>query len=569
MKELRIWRGVVFARSFLHSGLRVWPFYNGAMPSGEKSHTSGIARAATLTSIGNLSSRVIGLVREGVKSYFFGNGQAASAYELASTFPQQFYDLLIGGLLSSSLVPTFSGLLSKDDDNSRREFGALFGALAGLLAVTLSVLVGFLWLMADPIAQLIAGGPAQDRALVAHLLRFTIPAILFLNFSGLLTAALFARRKFGITAFTATIFNLAFIACMALFEKSLGATAMALGLLMGSMAQLVMQIPGLRGVPVKLSLNWRHPGVSQIVRLFLPVAAGLVLAQIANQISFIVAGRISAEGPASMRYAAQVIQFPLGMVVTAVSAAILPALSAHAFRAGELSEFKQTLGSGLRLVLLLIIPASVGLWILAEPVIALLFQRGEFTAASTQYTAWALRAAIPGLLFAAMDQPLIYAFYARQNTRTPTLIGVVSNVVYLALVFGQMGLAQANVRPFTLADLVLANSLKTGLDALLMAFFLARQIGGFGKLGLETALVKVTLASGVMGLGVWLADRVLINRFVSATFFDHAIVAAGAAAVGGVIFVALAQLLRIPELSLGRLGRAARARFLSGSSGSN
>lgn len=524
-------------------------------------HTgSSIARAATITSIGNLSSRVVGLAREGVKSFYFGNGQAASAYELASNLPTQFYDLLIGGMLSSSLVPTFSAVTREDDERSRRAFGELLGALLGLTGLGLAVLVGALWLLSEPIAHVIAGGPAQDTALVTQLLRFTIPSILFLNLSGVLTAALFARRKFAITAFTATVFNLTFIACMVLLESSLNAGAMALGLLAGSVAQLAMQSPGLRGVPVRLSLNWRHPGVSGIIRLFLPVAGGLALAQIAVQVSFILAGRISAEGPATMRYAAQVIQFPLGMVVTAVSSAILPTLSAQAAQRDSITEFKATLASGLRLVFMLIVPASVGLWVLAEPVIATLFQRGEFTGASTAYTALAMRAAIPGLIFAAIDQPLIFAFYARHDTRTPTLIGVVSTLSYLAWVSAQMALSVTGARPFTLADLVLANSLKTGLDALLMAVFLARRVGGFARLGVGATAAKVAVASALMGPAVWFARNVLEGRLPADTFVAHLLVAGGAAIAGGAAYLGLAQALRIPELSLRRLATRLRAR---------
>ncbi|PJF49106.1 MAG: murein biosynthesis integral membrane protein MurJ [Chloroflexi bacterium] len=502
-----------------------------------------IAWAAAITSLGNLSSRVIGLAREMVKSFYFGNGQAASAFELAANIPTQFYDLLVGGMLSSALVPTLSGLAAQEDDEARRrEFGALLGALIGLFTLGLSVLIAILWLCATPIAHLIGGGPNQDAELVASLLRITIPAILFLNLSGIVSAALFARHKFGFTAFTATIFNLTLIVCMALFESRLGVASLALGLLAGSAAQVLIQLPGLRGVPIRLSLNWRLPGVSRVIRLFLPVAGGLVLAQIAVQASFIFAGRISAEGPATMRYAAQVIQFPLGMIVTAVSAAILPSLSAAR---GE--AFKATLAQGLRLVWVLIAPATVGLYVLATPVIALLFQHGAFTAESTAYTAVALRAAAPGLLFAAIDTPLIFAFYARRDTRTPTLVGLVSTTFYLVLIGGLAQASQAGMRPFTLADLILANSLKTGVDAMLMGFFLWREIGGLGGYGLAGLIAKVSLASLVMGGAVWLVMSALLTRFGLETLGTQALVAIGAALVGGVVYVLCASALRIPE----------------------
>jgi len=515
-----------------------------------------IARAAALTSLGNLSSRVVGLFREMVKSFYFGNGQAASAFELAANVPTQFYDLLAGGMLSSALVPTLSALAAHeaDDEASRRQFGELLGALIGLFSMGLAIVVGLLWLSAEAIARFIGGGPNQDAGLVALLLRITIPAILFLNLSGVVSAALFARHRFGYTAFTATTFNLTLIACMVLLESYMGVAALAVGLLAGSMAQILIQIPGLRGLPVRISLNWRLPGVRQVIRLFLPVAGGLVLAQIAVQTSFVVAGRISAEGPATMRYAAQVIQFPLGMVVTAVSAAILPSLSA-----ADGESFKSTLAQGLRLVWVLIAPASVGLYVLATPVVALLFQHGAFTAKSTAYTALALRAAVPGLLFAALDTPLIFAFYARRDTRTPTLIGLVSTGCYLIAVTGLAWLDQAGLRPFTLYELILANSLKTGLDAALMGVFLWRKIGGLGDRGMLALIVKAGLSALLMGSAVWWTASALHQRFGLETLIDQAIVTLTPALVGIGSYALFATALRIPELAA--VGQAARRRL--------
>lgn len=505
---------------------------------------NAIARAATLTSVGNLSSRVIGLVREMVKSFYFGNGQAASAFELAANIPTQFYDLLIGGMLSSALVPTLSELADEGNPAARRAFGELLGALLGLTMLGLTLVIALLWLLALPIARFISGGPNQDPHMLAALLRITIPAILFLNLSGILTAALHARRRFAFTAFTATTHNAVMIVCVVLLEAQLGVMALAGGLLVGSVAQVLIQLPGLRGVPVRFSLNWRLPGVRQVVRLFIPVAGGLVLAQLAVQVSFILASRISAEGPATMRYAAQVIQFPLGMVAMAIAAAILPALSSAQ---GE--AFKRTLAQWMRLVWVLTAPATVGIYVLASPIVALLFERGAFTAESTAYTAAALRAATPGLLFAALDTLLIYAFYAQRDTRTPTTVGIVSTLFYLALVGVQTLLDEVGARPFTLESLVLANSLKTGVDAALMGLFLWRKIGGLRGYGLGETVVKVSLALTVMAPVAHFTMEALAARFALHTFLGNVVIALGTAAAGALTYFVCAALLRLGELN--------------------
>ena len=509
-----------------------------------------IARAASITAIGNISSRIVGLIAVTVRTYYFGNSQAASAFELASNIPTIFNDLLAGGMLSSALVPTFSGYAADEHNVEKRaHFGALLGALIGLATVGLTALVGVLWLLAQPLAALITGGQNQDIGLLTTLLRLTIPAVIFMNLSGIVTAALFARHRFAYTAFTATAFNVVMIVCTALFEQRLGPAALGVGLLAGSIVQMAIQFPGLRGVPIRISLNWRLSGISQIVRLFMPVAGGLVLAQIAAQLSFSFANLISPEGPATMRYAAQVIQFPLGMVVVAIAAAILPTLSAQAHQT-TLDAFKGTLAQGLRLVSVLIVPSAVGLWVLGQPIIALLFQRGQFSAESTAYTVTALQAAIPGLVFAAIDTPLIFSFYALRDTRTPTLIGLVATVFFLVLIGSLLWLDRSGIRRFELVDLVMANSLKTGVDAVLMGIFLMRKIGGLRGFGISQLLGKTMLASGVMGVIVWSVADGLMAWVGSATFIAHLVVAGGGAVAGVAVYVLCAYLLKVRDLAM-------------------
>ena len=215
----------------------------------------------------------------------------------------------------------------------------------------------------------------------------------------------------------------------------------------------------------------------------------------------------------------------------------------------SLDAFKATLSQGMRLVWVLIMPASVGIFVLAQPIVALLFQRGAFTVESTAYTALALRSAVPGLIFAAIDQPLIYAFYAQHDTRTPTLVGVASTASYLVLLGVLYTLSATNLRVFTLTDLILANSLKTGLDACLMAIFLSRKIGGLRGYGMSTLAIKVGAASTLMGVIVWVVCSLIQARVGNTQFIANAMAAIGAAVVGVLVYLVCTVVLRVQELT--------------------
>jgi putative peptidoglycan lipid II flippase len=244
-----------------------------------------------------------------------------------------------------------------------------------------------------------------------------------------------------------------------------------------------------------------------------------------------------------MRYATTLYQFPLGLVATAVSFAILPTLSQQAQRNEGAGDFKATLVQGLNLVTLLIVPATVGLFVLARPIVALAFERGEFNANDTALTALVLQVFLVGLSFAAVDQILIFAFYARQDTLTPALVGIFSVFVYVAVALALRG-------PLSLFSLMVADSVKQITHALVTGALLSRRIGGFRRTGLWRTLGKVVLAAGVMGalaaaalLGVraFALPPGLAERFLNV---------AAPGAVGVLVYFALAARLDIAEVRL-------------------
>jgi putative peptidoglycan lipid II flippase len=249
-----------------------------------------------------------------------------------------------------------------------------------------------------------------------------------------------------------------------------------------------------------------------------------------------------------MDRATTLVQLPHGMVAVAISLAVLPTLS-RLSAAGDGEGFRRTLGLGLRLVLALIVPAALGLLVLAEPIVALLFEHGKFTAYDTYWTAWALRCYLLGLVFASIDWPLNYAFYAQQDTLTPALVGILSVGVYLAV-------ALALIRPLGMLGLVLADSAKHFSHAVTMLILTQWRIGSLADLRLGQTTIKALLAGSVM-TGLTALTMVGLTRFVSVGGLVGSLLAVVVPGTIGVLaYLASASLLRIEEINyLGGLVR--------------
>ncbi len=524
---------------------------------------AGVARATGVVALGNITSRVLGLAREIALTNLFGASRAVDAFNVAIIVPKALYDLLIGGHVNSALVPVLSEVAARE---GREALWKLVSVLCSLVMVALALVVLALELFAPQVIQLVGGGfDGPTLTLATELLRLSAPALVFLGLFAVLSGTLYALREFSWPAFAVAVFNGSIVLVMVLGAPPLritpvitpplhiewviarptdGIIAATVGWVIGSLAQVALQLPGLRGARVTFTLNWRHPGVRQIALLYAPVMFSLILdTLVIRTFSYNLASQTGEGSIGYMTWATTLIQFPQGLVATAISIAILPTLARQAALVNLEGEraFKDTLGLGLRLAITLILPAAVGLFALATPIVALLFQHGAFTAHDTAITALALRLYLVGLPFAAVDLLLVYAFYARQDTLTPALVGLVSLVLYMAaavLLFPRWGLF----------SLMIADSAKHIVHAAVSAGLLARRLGGLGEQRLWAAIGKTGLAAGLMGV-VAVMMLAPLEQLVGTDGLVQEIVlvsAAGGASV--VVFLGLAALLRIEEL---------------------
>jgi len=511
-----------------------------------------IAQAALIIALGNVASRLLGLVREQVIAALFGATAVTDAFVAASTVPTMVYDLLIGGAISAALIPVFSTYA----DDSSEDLAQVGSTVLNIGAILLCGVVLVAIPMAPELVTLLGVGFAPAiREQAITLVRVVLPAVIFLGLSGITTALLYARQQFTLPAFVVAVYNLGIIVMALLLAPALGTVSLVVGVLVGAVLQLALQVPGLRGFHYRLTLALRHPGLQRIGMLYLPVAAGLVVSQVGVIIDRNLASQVGEGSMAAMRFATTLVQFPLGLVATAVSFAVLPTLSRQSAQgtnpepeAGDL--YKETLTRGLKMVLFLIVPATVGLAVLRVPLIRLLFEHGVFDAQATARTALAFLCYSPSIPFAAIDQVLIFAFYARQNTVTPVLVGVMGVGVYLVV-------ALTTMKPLGMAGLVLANSAQWIAHALVLFFLLWRAIGGLHGYGLGQATLKVLAAALLMGAVIYLAGPVMAGQFSPAGVWSLALYLGALIAIGAGVYTLAALALGMEEAS-GLLGEIRR-----------
>lgn len=532
------------------------------LPSAKEGAAS-LARSASVLSLGNVASRVLGLVREMIIASYFGATGEVSAFRVASQVPMLVYDFLVGGMLSASLVPTLSEYAQPE---RRTEFVQLVGTLLSIFTVVLALLVLGLEWAAPTVARLLAGGFEQfDPTLLpltTRLIRLITPAVWLFGLAGVLTAILYALQRFTFPAIATATYNLGIVIATPLLAPHLGILSLILGILAGSLAQLLLMGWDL--------LRWRrqeaaapfwqwaalapaalaHPALAKMLRLYLPIAAGLIVTMFQIGLDRRLASSTGEQSIAWMQNATTLQQLPLGLISVAIALAALPRLSYY-FADGDDAAYRATLGRGLRMVLLLMIPAAVGLWLLGTPVTRLVFERGRFTASDTVQVVSALNIYLVGMLFAAIDFPLNYAFYARNNTLLPALVGVLSVGVYVFMAF-------ALLDGMGYLGLVWADTAKQASHALIMVLLLGRTLGRLNG-GMPRGLVQLGGAGLVMG-SVIVVMTWLLGGWLPPTLAGDATRLVLVGGSGVVAYGAVLTVVGLPEV--GQLWRFVTARFL-------
>lgn len=426
-----------------------------------------------------LISRVLGLVRDVVIANLMGAGLAADVFFFANKIPNFLRRLFAEGAFAQAFVPVLSEYHTQDERDGTDKTRELIAQVSGTLGVLVTI-VTLVGVIASPIFVMLFGfgwfldwlngGPAGDKfTLAAQLLKITFPYLWFVSFTALAGAILNTLGKFAVAAFTPVLLNVCIIGLAIFLAPNLDnpAYGLAWGVFLGGLVQFLFQIPFLikANVLVKPKWAWHAKGVKKIRQLIIPALFGVSVTQINLLLDTLIASFLVTGSISWLYYADRLLEFPLGLFGIGIATVILPSLS-KLHSSADPKAFSQTLDWGIRIISLMGWPALAGLMILAQPIIMVLFMRGEFDQSEVIQVSYALFAYLSGLVSFMFIKVLAPGFYARQDTKTPVKIGIiamVSNMAFnlmLAPFLGYVGLAIATTLSATLNAFLLYRALK-------------------------------------------------------------------------------------------------------------
>ena len=519
-------------------------------------------RAAGVIALAVLLSRVLGLVRWMVFGALFGGGRLMDVFITAFRIPNLLRDLVAEGALSTAFVTTFSKTLVTEGDASAWQ---LANKVVTLATVALSVVV-LLGVALAPWLVAILGwgfGPAK-AALTVELTRIMYPFILIVSLAALVMGMLNARNVFGMPALASSFFNLGSIVVGAglgwWLDPHFGPEAMvglALGTLVGGLLQLGVQIPSLWrfGYRFRPDFRWRDRGVKAILLILGPsaIAASSVQVNVVVNSAF---ASLLGNGPISwLSYAFRLMQFPLGMIGVAFGTVALPMLSRMA-ASGDREGFRNELARGMRMVLLMTVPATIGLIVLAGPIVSVLYQHGRFTAGDAAQTAATLRFYALGLCGYAALKVLVNAFYAIDRRKTPMMVSV--GAIGLNLLLCWLFTVRLDWGPKGLA---FSTACVATTNFLVLYTLMRRQLGRLESRAMLAMLAKLGVACAMLALVCWAGSHWLLPDWALERFWPKlggllAVIVAAAGAFFGIATLLGIEEMREITLALGRKLRA-------------
>ena len=507
----------------------------------KKQHSSVLYAAGMLTIMMTIS-RILGFVRDISVSSMFGISWQADAYTAAFTIPDLIYFALVGGGLSSAFIPVFSSYLATEQDEDAH---VMASTILNIVAIASMVLIAigmvFTPQLIDIMVEFKHENAAEATALTIVLTRLMFAQCFFMCLAGISQGILQCYKEFTVPALGAVVYNIAIIVIGILLAQHIGIAGFTIGVVVGAALNLLLQIRSMRqyGFSYKLTLNLRHPGVKKFFLLFLPVVLGLSMNELNLLVSQRLASGLGGGVVYALKQAQRIMMLPVGIFAAAIGLSVFPTMTSHVAR-GEMKEYKQNLTMGLRTVIFITLPASVGLIALSHPVVRAMYQQGAVTTVQIELVSVILVYYCIGVVGYGAQQILNRGFYAVQDTKSPVLINVfvlLFNIIISIILVG----------PFTYRGLAMAYSLSGLLSMLVLGVALRFKIGQYGGKALVKSALQSIIASAVMGVAVYFVANGLEQILdLSSKLMQVLQVGIGITA-GVLVYAAMAIVMRMEE----------------------
>ena len=502
-----------------------------------------IARSTAFFSIATAASRVAGLAREVVAAGYYGISGPMSAFTIAFQVPNLIRALFADAALQPAFVPVFTELIGK---KAYKEAFRLASTMLLLVTMILGAITAFFVLLAPVIMPVFAPGfEGEILDLTVTLSQVLFPILVLLGISGIVVGILNSYDRFGAFAIAPLFWNLTIILVLVILEPRFHGQdriyAYAIGILIGTLVQLLIPVWDLRHTPYRFSFSfdWRHPGVRRVLLLMLPVTISLGLINFNLLINSFFGSLVSDQAPAAIDKAFRIYQLPQGIFSVAIATVLFPTLARFA-NAGEMENLRATMANGMRQILFVLVPAAAAILALSDPMIRLIYQRGEFNPAETAVVATAL-------FWFAFSLPTngLYLLQTRtffslqkpwQATALATIDLVISALAALAL-----------YKPFGVGGIVAGTGIGTTAAVVAQAVILRRKFGGLELRRLFSTSLRITIAAAALAGVSWLVWDVLDETLGRGLGGQIVSLGVGLGA-GGLVYVAVAKLLRVEEL---------------------
>ena len=520
--------------------------YNPVMESPlveEKTANQQIARATGTVMFAFIIGQVFSLLSQILIARQFGTGAEIDAFNAANKLPDILYQLIAGGALASAFVPMFSTLLARGERSKSWLLASAVANLVTLILIFVAAITAVFapWVMRNVLAPGFTD-PIQFQ-LAVELMRIQLVAPVIFGVSGLVMGILNSHQSFLWPALAPAMYSIGKIIGVLFLAPSMGIYGLAIGVIGGALMHGLVQLPALLRLPERryaFTLGLRLAEVREVARLMGPRLLGVAFVQLNFLINIRLASGHGEGAVTAIQNGFGLMLIPEIAIAQSIAIAALPTFSAQVAK-GQLNEMRSSLASLLRAVLLLAVPASLGLILLAKPVVAFIFQRGAFDLNSTELVAWALAWYAAGLVGHSIVEIVSRAFYALHDTKTPVFVGVAAMSLNIALsILISRWFISLGWMPH--GGLALANSLATFLESFVLLFFMRRRLSGLEGGRVLNGLWKALTAGGAMTAALW--GWVLVTSKSGSWLVTLGGIAAGALVYGVVLI-----LLRTPEIS--------------------